>query len=151
MTTSVKAVRAKAWLDGYKARDKEIKDFKISQTQAWLEGYEARGKEIRTPVSAEAMEQKIRELVCQTFNVTWEEMTQKCRKMEIVLPRMVYCFFMRRRTKVSQGSLAESVGYKDHTSVFHAEQTIQDQFESDSDFRETIKFMLTQIDNNGTN
>jgi hypothetical protein len=68
---------------------------------------------------------KLQLMVCTYFKVKWDEIIGKSRKRHIVEARHSYCYVARRIFNQTATSVAKSIN-RDHTSVIHATQTMDD-------------------------
>ncbi len=64
-----------------------------------------------------------------------DDMGIKSRKKELVYARHLYCFISRKRTLASLVTVASLVGARDHTTIVHAVQTLQNWYDTDENVR----------------
>jgi chromosomal replication initiation ATPase DnaA len=69
-------------------------------------------------------------LVCEEFDVTWEDIISKKRQRNIVRARQFYCYFSRVYLKKMHKVIYTEVNYKDHSDVIHCINTIDDLLET---------------------
>lgn len=67
--------------------------------------------------------------VCMALNESVEIVSSKSRKREHVSCRFIYCFVAKKKTGRSLKSIGELVNGRDHTTVIHALQAVQDFFD----------------------
>jgi len=68
---------------------------------------------------------RIIEIVCNHYNTGYGRLQLKLRKREVVLPRQVLMYMLKKNTSMT----LKQIGYlfqKDHTTVIHAMQTVDD-------------------------
>lgn len=82
-------------------------------------------------------------IINEYFGTTNEILIAKSRKREIVWPRQVAMYFMSYYTVMPLKGIGVIFGGKDHTTVIHAVQVVNDLQQSDSLVKEQI-FELTQ-------
>ncbi|HEY0415671.1 MAG TPA: chromosomal replication initiator protein DnaA [Gaiellaceae bacterium] len=74
--------------------------------------------------SAQISIDRIQELVCERFGVTYEELTGDRRSQNIVYPRQVAMYLARELTDSSLPKIGKEFGGRDHTTVIHATSKI---------------------------
>ena len=92
---------------------------------------------------------KIQNAVCQYFCISEDMFMSKTRKREIVQARQIAMYLSRSMTKTSLASIGEALGGKDHATVLHACNTVNDLVDTDRNFRSylhDIEKMLNSAD-----
>lgn len=69
---------------------------------------------------------KLRSIICDACDVTWQQLTSKRRDRRFVLARQLYCVYARNLFKFSLKHIGFIIGERDHTTVIHSCQTIND-------------------------
>ena len=87
----------------------------------------------------------IQEIVSKFFNISIEQMKDKARKKEIVIARQVAMYFSKDFTNNSLKSIGFHFGGRDHSTVIHAVQSVNDMIDTDSIFRNNIKEINKRI------
>lgn len=83
---------------------------------------------------------KIQRTVSEYFNVSVQDLIDKTRKKEIALARQVAMYFCKEFfAEMSLKSIGEKFGKRDHSTVIHAIQTVNDQLDVDSNFKAQIE------------
>lgn len=77
----------------------------------------------------------IQKLVCEYFNIAVDDVKSKTRKREIVQARQIAMYFAKDLTKASLKNIGSHFGNRDHSTVIHACQTVNDLVETDKKFR----------------
>ena len=72
-------------------------------------------------------------------------MKDKARKKEIVIARQVAMYFSKDFTNNSLKSIGFHFGGRDHSTVIHAVQSVNDMIDTDSIFRKNIKEINRRI------
>lgn len=85
------------------------------------------------------------ELVADHFNTTVEQINSKTRKSEIVIPRQICMYLSRRLTNTSLTDIGKKMGGKDHSTVVHACDKIEDLLETEPDMRNTLEILNKKI------
>ena len=75
----------------------------------------------------------IEEIVCSYFSITEAEMMLKTRKVEFCRPRQVAMYFYRLHTKYSLARIGMIFG-KDHATVLHSCETINNLIDTEKEF-----------------
>lgn len=91
-------------------------------------------KDIETEVGIEFIQKAVSEY----FGIHTDELKAKTRKKEIVIARQVAMFFSKEFTNHSLKSIGYHFGGRDHSTVIHAIQTVNDMMETDSSFRNSV-------------
>ncbi len=87
----------------------------------------------------------IQKLVCDYFSVSVDQVKSKTRKREIVQARQISMFFAKDLTKASLKSIGNYFGGRDHSTVIHACQTVNDLMETDKKFRNDVEEISKRI------
>jgi chromosomal replication initiator protein len=87
----------------------------------------------------------IQDIVSKYFQISVEEMKDKARKKEIVIARQVAMYFSKDFTNNSLKSIGFHFGGRDHSTVIHAVQSVNDMIDTDSIFRKSIKEINRRI------
>ena len=75
--------------------------------------------------------EKIIKVITDHYGIPMASLIIRCRKREIVNCRQVMMWFLTKYTQLSLKSIGEMFGDKDHTTVIHSCQTIDDRIDSD--------------------
>ncbi len=82
------------------------------------------------------------EVVAEQFGVSPEDITSKKRNSEFVQPRQVVMYLCRKLTDTSYVNIGKLLGKKDHTTIIHGVNKIEDELDSNPELSykiETIK------------
>ena len=80
----------------------------------------------------------VQEMVAEYFNVTVADLKAKSRKRELVYPRQVAMFIAKEKTDLSLKSIGYHFGGRDHSTVIHAIQCINDMITEKPETREAV-------------
>lgn len=80
----------------------------------------------------------IQKAVSDYFNVALEDLKAKTRKKEIVIARQVAMYFSKDYTNHSLKSIGYHFGGRDHSTVIHAVQAVNDMIDTDAKFRYAV-------------
>jgi chromosomal replication initiator protein len=92
-------------------------------------------KEIQSDVSVDF----IQKTVADYFKVELEAMKGKIKKREIVVPRQVAMYFCKRYTQLTLALIGENFGGRDHSTVIHALEMVEDLMKSDVNFKVSVE------------
>ncbi|MEI6596116.1 MAG: chromosomal replication initiator protein DnaA [Bacteroidota bacterium] len=81
----------------------------------------------------------IQKLVCDYFTISVDLVKSKTRKREIVQARQISMFYAKDLTKSSLKTIGMHFGGRDHSTVIHACQTVNDLIETDKKFKSDIE------------
>jgi chromosomal replication initiator protein len=93
-----------------------------------------------TLVPAEVMRQ-----VADAFGVTVENLVGSDRRQEVVLPRQIAMYLLRKEANFSLPKIGEAMGGRDHTTVMYACQKVTDMLERDDKLRRRVIKIREQI------
>lgn len=92
-------------------------------------------KETRVNLTIE----EIQRVVCGYFNIPEDLVRAKTRKREVVQARQVAMYFSKALTQHSLKTIGLHFGGRDHSTVIHANQSVENQIETDPKYREIIE------------
>jgi|TARA_B110000438_G_scaffold302790_2_gene361696 chromosomal replication initiator protein len=90
----------------------------------------------------------IQEIVSKYFHISIEEMKDKVRKKEIVIARQVAMYFSKDYTNNSLKSIGNHFGGRDHSTVIHAVQAVNDMIDTDKIFKKNIGEINKRLSSN---
>ncbi len=83
--------------------------------------------------------EKIRDVVCEYYNLSVDAISTKSRKREVVQARQIAMYLSKQLTKNSLASIGFAIGQRDHATVLHACKIVNDQMDIDKNFRNSVK------------
>lgn len=92
-------------------------------------------KEIQSDVSVDFIQKTVSEY----FKVNLDAMKGKVKKREIVIPRQVAMYFCKRYTQLTLALIGENFGGRDHSTVIHALESVEDMMKTDSNFKASVE------------
>src|SRR5688572_32453543 len=92
-------------------------------------------KEIQSDVSVDF----IQKTVAESFKIDPEVMKGKIKKREIVIPRQVAMYFCKRYTQLTLALIGENFGGRDHSTVIHALESVEDMMKTDANFKSSVE------------
>jgi chromosomal replication initiator protein len=80
----------------------------------------------------------IQKTVSEYFKVTIDQLKDKTRKKEIVMARQLAMYFSKEYTNLSLKTIGYHFGGRDHSTVIHAVQTVNDLYDTDNTFKRSV-------------
>ena len=85
------------------------------------------------------------EMVAEHFEVTSTDILSKKRNSEFVLPRQVAMYLCRNMLDISLSNLAKILGKKDHTTIIHGINKIEDELMVNEELKNKIEIIKKKI------
>ncbi|MDD8019147.1 MAG: chromosomal replication initiator protein DnaA [Bacteroidota bacterium] len=98
--------------------------------------------DVRSPLTVE----EIQRIVAEFFDIPNDLLRAKTRKQEIVIARQVAMYIAKDLTNCSLKTIGLNFGGRDHSTVIHACQTVEEQIKIDTKFRSTIEQLKKKIE-----
>jgi chromosomal replication initiator protein len=111
----------------------------VDYTKTILEGI------LEKPPQRTADVSQILHAVSTYYNLPLSDLCGKCRKQEIVRPRQVAMYLLRKENNVSFPSIGNHFGGRDHTTAMHACEKIEKLLGHDQELVEEINFIKERI------
>src|SRR5690554_4967328 len=103
-------------------------------------------KEIATDRKVNVTVENITKIVCSYLNIAENKIRDKSRKKEIVLARQLAMYLSKELTKSSLKSIGLQFGGRDHSTVIHACNAIENAIATDPNMRDIVNSLRTQIE-----
>lgn len=87
----------------------------------------------------------IQKAVCDYFEVPVEKLKEKTRKRQVVQARQLSMYLSKNFTKHSLKAIGKHFGGRDHSTVIHSCQAIQNLMDTDTKFRESVDDLQKKI------
>jgi chromosomal replication initiator protein len=87
----------------------------------------------------------IQRIVCEYFDIAEDQIRARTRKREVAQTRQVAMYFCKRLTNNSLKTIGLQFGGRDHSTVIHAYQTVENQIETDKKFSQMIEDVSQRI------
>ena len=94
--------------------------------------------------------ESIQKVVGKYFGVRLSDMKSKKRTKPLTLPRHVAMYLCRRLTELPLIDIGRDFGRKDHTTVMHACNKIEEAIQNDPNFEKTIEQLIEEVKENQT-
>jgi len=88
---------------------------------------------------------EIQRLVCSFFGMPEDLVREKTRKQEVVQVRQISMFFCKNLTNHSLKTIGLHFGGRDHSTVIHACQSVQNRIDTDMKFQEMVEDVRHRI------
>jgi chromosomal replication initiator protein len=98
--------------------------------------------DVRSPLSVEEIQKQVAEY----FDIPVDMLRAKTRKQEIVNARQIAMYVAKELTNCSLKTIGLHFGGRDHSTVIHAYQTVEDQMKTDTKFRTAIEQIRKKIE-----
>jgi len=89
--------------------------------------------------------QLILKSVSDFYNMSFQDLTKRSRKKEVVRPRQIAMFLLREETKSSFPEIGQRLGGRDHSTVIHAYEKIKKEEENDEITKQEIILIKERI------
>lgn len=83
--------------------------------------------------------EEIQHIVCEYLNIDEDRVRAKTRKREVVRARQIAMYFCKKLTQHSLKTIGLHFGGRDHSTVIHANNTVEDHMETDEQFKNTVE------------
>lgn len=93
--------------------------------------------------------ESVQKVVCEFFHLRPADLRSKRRTRTIALPRQVAMYLCRRYTQASFPVIGDRFGGRDHSTVIHATQVIDQRLKEDPTFRATIERLERVLESRG--
>ncbi len=103
---------------------------------------------ISRPIKKATTPKDILKKVAEFYDVSIEDVINKNRKREIVKPRQIAMYMMRKEIKSSFPAIGELLGGRDHTTAMHAYEKISQEIENDKTVEQEINLIIERVYNN---
>ena len=87
----------------------------------------------------------IQKTVAEYYHLNPEELKAKTRKKEIVIARQVAMFFSKDYTNHSLKSIGYHFGGRDHSTVIHAVQSVNDMMDVNANFKSSMEDLKKKL------
>lgn len=89
--------------------------------------------------------EKIKKTVCKKYNIKLADMESSKRKREFTHPRQIAMYLCREMTDLSLPQIGESFGGRDHTTVLHAYNKIEEEMKVSSLLAEEVRMIREEM------
>ncbi|MGE5401748.1 MAG: chromosomal replication initiator protein DnaA [Ignavibacteriales bacterium] len=103
-------------------------------------------KEIATDRKVNISIEYITKVVCECLNVEENKVRDKNRKQEVVIARQIAMYLAKVLTKSSLKTIGLHFGGRDHSTVIHAYNSIEQMLDEDPSMKETVESIKSKIE-----
>lgn len=96
-------------------------------------------------VALEMTPENIQHLVCDFFNVDRNDVMSKSRKREIAQARQVAIYLTKSLTDLSLKAIGQRFGGRDHSTVIHSIQAVEDLIKTDRNFKQQMEEIQKKV------
>ena len=90
--------------------------------------------------------EEIQHIVCEYLDIPEDLVRDKTRKREVVRARQIAMYFCKKLTQHSLKTIGLHFGGRDHSTVIHANNTVEDQMETDDQFHSLVETIGRKIE-----
>jgi len=89
----------------------------------------------------------IKEVVANYYNISLEDLVSKKKTKNIAYPRQVAMYIARKLTDYSLPKLGEEFGGRDHSTVLHAYNKVEEDIESSQEVKKNVDDLISMLNN----
>jgi chromosomal replication initiator protein len=93
--------------------------------------------------------ESIQKAVCELFGIRPSDLRSKKRTRTVAVPRQVAMYLCRRYTEASFPAIGERFGNRDHSTVIHAVQVVEQRLQDDPTLRATVERLQRVLESAG--
>lgn len=83
--------------------------------------------------------------ICRSFHITEDQLKGKSRSRDCVTARQVAMYLIRQMTPLSLNDAGAYFGGRDHTTVIHSIEKVENQMKHNAQYAETVKSVISNI------
>ncbi|MEM6524345.1 MAG: chromosomal replication initiator protein DnaA [Bacteroidota bacterium] len=117
----------------------------LNQVEIDLELAKQTLKNIVQDIETEVGIDYIQKTVAEYFKVEVDSLKDKIRKKEIVIARQVAMYFSKEYTNHSLKSIGYHFGGRDHSTVIHAVQSVNDMIDTNANFKSSVEELKKKL------
>jgi len=103
------------------------------------------------PIQANITIDRVQRIVSEYFNITPNDLKGKKRTKVITFPRQICMYIIREITDFSTTEIGLEFGGRDHTTVMHSCQRIEDRMKTDSTLEPLVMNLIRSVKEHGNN
>lgn len=96
------------------------------------------------PENKDALVEILKDLVCETYEVTWKDIIGKSRSKQVVQPRHVFAFICQEVLKMIPRHTGELLN-RDRTTSIHSRDLIRGYYEVNDPFIKSVDRIIKQL------
>ncbi|MDH5365500.1 MAG: chromosomal replication initiator protein DnaA [Cyclobacteriaceae bacterium] len=102
-------------------------------------------KNIIEDIETEVGVDYIQKTIAEYFHLKVDDLKDKIRKKEIVIARQTAMYFCKEYTNHSLKSIGYHFGGRDHSTVIHAVQTVNDMMDTDANYKNSVEELRNKL------
>jgi chromosomal replication initiator protein len=102
-------------------------------------------KNLVHPIDTEVNIDYIQKSIAEYFDLTLEQLVDKTRKKEVVVARQLGMYFAKEYTNLSLQTIGQHFGKRDHSTVIHAINCVNDLIETDRKFKKSYQDLQKKL------
>ncbi|MFW6026050.1 MAG: chromosomal replication initiator protein DnaA [Candidatus Woesearchaeota archaeon] len=114
------------------------KELNIEKTKSILQNFVQSSRKKITP-------QKVIDVVIDFYDVNKNNVLSSCRRKEIVKPRQIAMYLLKKELELSYPSIGKKLGGKDHTTAIYAYKKISKKIEEDDNLEGEISLLKQKL------
>jgi chromosomal replication initiator protein len=103
-------------------------------------------RDLITEVRPSLTVEEIQRIVCEYLKIPEDLVRARTRKREVVQARQVAMWFAKQMTSLSLKTIGLHFGGRDHSTVIHGVQSVENQIDTDPSFREIIEAIRKKLE-----
>ena len=88
------------------------------------------------------------DIVADHFNISVQDISSKKKSQDIVVPRQIAMYLCRKFTEISLQELGHILGKRDHSTVMHSVEKIQNEIDTNESTRNIVNVIIKKISPN---
>ena len=89
--------------------------------------------------------ERIKKIVCEYYGISTRDIESKKRSRDIAYPRQIAVFLSRELTDLSFPSIGEYFGGRDHTTMMHAYNKINEELQNNESTKHNVNELINKI------
>ena len=102
-------------------------------------------KNLVHPIDTEVNIDYIQKSIAEYFDLSLEQLVDKTRKKEVVVARQLGMYFAKEYTNLSLQTIGQHFGKRDHSTVIHAINCVNDLIETDRKFKKSYQDLQKKL------
>lgn len=130
------------------ALNKVLANYELTNQEPSVESIKGILSDIATTGKKKGVTHKeIIQTVASFFDLAYEDLINKGRRKRVVVPRQIAMYIIRNELNSSYPEIGEFLGGRDHTTVMHAFNKIQEEQKTNTKLKENVDLLINKIFN----
>ncbi|MCF0242681.1 MAG: chromosomal replication initiator protein DnaA [Treponema sp.] len=128
------------------ALNKVVEYADLMGEEVTLEIAQSQLKDLITSVSNESITvETIQKVICDNFQISISDIKSKKRDKKFSYPRQIAVYIAKELTELTYMEIGSEFGGKDHTTIIHAHEKIENQLKTDPHFQSKMQAYIKEI------